>query len=701
MEEKLVAAFASRLKDPAAALFELRDPGSDAYKAVSYFYRQHGAASANLGAHALDTLVGQMGQFFNNHLKDGEREVEDGEIYAHFTEQHALKTETQSKIAGYDNIENLLAQECDFTALSMGVATLRQQENPKTPASFEGCAYIKAQFHGPVLLERDVEEIRIDTFEMREHFEHMFSKLPKEERDALDEDAWVQARFDEAVAEIKADTRNAPFKVTFYDSEKTLNDEANRVYNASKSQNAEAVSLLKADLVALGEAFKGERFAEVADGVARRLAASRKEYITALAGERLEKIPDWLTEAIRRIMDENIATFGTDSGIYNESKVLNTFVRSISDLFTQLDTALTAMDPDARNNPKAVQDLRDLGFAGRDLTVADPHSRIAILKEIARSPQMSPTQTLAYIEIHLAGEKALADVNAFVRETFEKDIDGGADLMKWAFDGLPPVSGAAERAVAQRIQNEIRAIKADIVANKLRPNDTKPGKLVERLRKRAVQPFIEPKARILAAQVHMEFPSQAERNAFIAWAASAGKIKTEAEFVGVYEGSTLLADSLTAKLAAGTWTLGGPAAPASDATLTVAAGALAFAADDAATGVALSFADGAALGVVMPGGQSPGSTGVILTNGLAAAGATLPVRVIAPDADKGDSFRLAAFTAPAATVDALLPKLAGTASHAASAAVTFSASAAYDLGGVSVKTVTASISPAAFVIVVR
>lgn len=165
-------------------------------------------------------------------------------------------------------------------------------------------------------------------------------------------------------------------------------------------------------------------------------------------------------------------------------------------------------------------------------------------------------------------------------------------------------------------------------------------------------------------------------------------------------GSQTLLGGTVSKSGAGTWTLGGPAAPASDATLSVAAGTLAFAADDAA-GISLSFADGATLGLCAPGGQSPSSTGVVLTNGLAAAGATLPVRIIAPDADKGDSFRLAAFTAPAATVDALLPKLAGITSHAASAAVTFSASATYDLGGVSVKTVTASVSPAAFVLIMR
>ena len=148
----------------------------------------------------------------------------------------------------------------------------------------------------------------------------------------------------------------------------------------------------------------------------------------------------------------------------------------------------------------------------------------------------------------------------------------------------------------------------------------------------------------------------------------------------------------------GTWTLGGASAPASDATLSVTAGTLAFAAENAAAGVALSFAAGAALGVVAP---EFSARGVVLTNGLSSAGVTLPVRIVASNSLPSDTFRLAVFTAPAATVDALLPALSGSATSGKSAAVSFSAGPAFDLGGVSVKTVSASVAPAAFVLIVR
>jgi autotransporter-associated beta strand protein len=167
--------------------------------------------------------------------------------------------------------------------------------------------------------------------------------------------------------------------------------------------------------------------------------------------------------------------------------------------------------------------------------------------------------------------------------------------------------------------------------------------------------------------------------------------------------SQTLLGGTVAKTGSGTWTLGGPSASASDATLSVSAGPLAFAAEDAAAGVAVSFADGSALGVCRSadGSSAWKACGVVLTNGLFAASATLPVRIIAPESGPSDTFRLAVFTAPASTVDALLPTLAGSATSGKSAAVSFSAGPAFDLGGVSVKTVSASVAPAAFMLIVQ
>ena len=529
MEEKLIAAFAHRLKDPDAALAQLRNPESRICQEVTRFYTKQGSRSDNLGAHWLDDLIHQLQAFLSKNRKDGEPRLDDGDIYAHFVEHHALKAEVQSKVAGYDNIENLLAQDCDFTALSMGVATLRSQENPKSPCAFTGCTYIEAQFHGPVLLDRDVEEIRIDMFEMKEHFGNLFYNLPQEEQDALDEDAWIKQKCDEAVAEIKNDTRNAPFKVVFYDSEATLEAEVNRLDKAMTSQNKEAIAHLKDDFAALAQAFLGERFGEVKDLAIRKMAIGNKPRIVPIVGEKLEHVPDWIRETAEERMAAAAATFGTNTEVYNEELVCERLASEYYDLLVDLDASMECMDT--------------LGYT-------DPAARDALLKEVAQAKISGNNNIERFITVYIAVERALADVNAFAKDVLEKDVENGSELLRWAFNGLPPLSGVAERRVVQSIRDELAKIKSAIVKDTLPTGGKTPEALAKRLRD-AVRPFVERKARLMSAQVHMKFPSMEERNAFLSWATSAGKLKNEAEFAGVYEGSAKLADAFEAKIKSG------------------------------------------------------------------------------------------------------------------------------------------------------
>ena len=534
MEETLVAAFAHKLKDQEAALAELRNPESEICRQVNLFYTKQGSRSENLGAHWIDDLMTALQKFLSKHRKDGEPRFEDADIFAHFVEHHALKNVTQSKVAGYDNIENLLAQETNFTALSMGIATLRSQENPKSPCDFTGHTYIEAQFHGPVMLDRDVEEIRIDTVEMREHFENEFDKLPEEERNALNEDRWIEEGCQEAITEIKADTRNAPFKVTFYDSEATFAAESRRLESARDLMSQEAVGLLKDDFVALGRSLMDERFDKIKARVVHSFASSQmnRQRIFSIVGNNLEHIPDWIMDNAKSQMEKEIATFGTDKYVTTEDDVENSLATKLHRLLCSLDDAMAHMDAK--------------GYT-------DPGARDALLKEIVRmkAGMESPGDVEQYIDIHLEGERVLADLGAYVKESFEKDIKGGSELFKLAFNGLPPVSGVAADTLRRRILDEIREIKAEIAQHALSILENETDQLVERLRKKTVAAFMERRAHITVAQTHMTFPTVEERNAFLGWATSAGKLKTNAEFEGVYEGSTQLADTLEAKISSG------------------------------------------------------------------------------------------------------------------------------------------------------
>ena len=526
IEEKLVAAFAGRLKDPGAALAALRSPDSPIADNLNSFFNSFGRFT-KFDVQSLVNVSDALEKFFVGHVKNGEQPMDSEEIISHFIDNYGDKERARSSVANYDNIENLLAQKADFTAVNFGVAQLRQQENPKSPI-YPGESYIEAQIHGPVLLEEDVEEIRIDTEEMEEHFGRLFAKLPEEEKAGLDRDEWVRSRCDEAKAEILNDTRNAPFKVTFYNSDETSSVDDMRYSEAMMAQSSSAVGHMKERLVARGNALLGERRAELIEHVKANAKGDVYSSLLAFAGGDLANLPDWIVEEADRVMRQKIDTaFGVQIAVTDEEKVLDSLSRTFRDFLVRLVTALNEMDAQH---------------------IDDPVRRERILKEVVRLHAPTTSAAEAIVRLDVAASRALDDLAATVRETFEKDIEDGAQLMQQAFAGVPPVAGAAENAIRQRIQNEIRAMQKEIISQTSIGDNNLLENLSARIRRKAVKPFVEKKARIMREQTTFEFPSTAERNAFLTWAVSAGKLKNQAQFKGVYEASSELTDAFEAKL---------------------------------------------------------------------------------------------------------------------------------------------------------
>jgi len=269
-EKGLVDAFADRLKDPQAALAELRRPDSDIHKSLDAFFQTFGDL-AKFDAQSLGAIALNIGRFLANNAKEGVPKPDSEDVFAHFIDLYGDKKRARSAVANYDNVENLIAQKADFTALNFGVAQLREQENPKTPVA-SSASYIEAQIHGPVLLAEDVEEIRIDVDEMEEHFGLVFNKLPAEEKEGFDRDEWVRSRCDEAKAEILSDTRNAPFKVAFYSSYETRERDDQVYFSVMREQESAAVGHLRDEFAAYGNLLLGERRGELMAAVAKKTA---------------------------------------------------------------------------------------------------------------------------------------------------------------------------------------------------------------------------------------------------------------------------------------------------------------------------------------------------------------------------------------------------------------------------------------------
>ena len=531
IEENLIAAFAPRLKDPAAALAALRDPESAGGRTLTRFFQSLGSSANDISARTLAHYTRLLADFISTLLKDGEAPVAHEDIDAHFVAKYMI-VKPQTTVADFDHIENLFAQSTDSTAVGMGLATLKSQSNPKTPFSLQGVSYIEAQFHSPVLLDRDVEEIRVDTAEMDEFYSREFDKLPQAEREALDREEWVAARIEEAKNQIKADSAGAPYKVTFYNSENVVDAEATLAVQVLGEISLETASRLKDDLVAFANSYLNEHRAELMDDILKAVSVNiEKGRIFDLCGRNLERIPDWLQAAIDADLQKAISRYGTDPMVLSEKHIRSNLRQKVVDVLSVVMRAMSAMDASG---------------------ITDAAEREAVLKEMLRlNTSRDGTAAEKFVELHVAGKKALADVNALARETLEKDVEGGAQMLKNAFAGQPPLAGVALDGVTASIRKELSLIKSALAAGKVPTAQRNAEGFAKRLRENAVKPFLEKKARIMQSQVFMKFPTDDERKAFLKWATSAGQLKTSAQFEGVYEGSNLLTDALEAKIKSG------------------------------------------------------------------------------------------------------------------------------------------------------
>ncbi len=534
VEEDLVAAFAARLKDPEAALAAIRakTPVATAFK---------GCADGKMLYTAAGDVAKAVAGAFNAHLADGAPAFDEDEILGYLTEKYADRDANRKQVATYDNVENLLDGKGEFTALNMGIATLKRQANPTARLAFHGVNYIEAQFHGPIALDRDVEEIRINTGDIRRRACQLFDNLPPEEQQAVESDpalgeteddrreAWVQARYGEIKAQIEEETKDAPFKVVFYDAYEVGGEERQYLADTFDANTIETVKFIKDDLVAHANSLFGDE--GHARLVAKALDASSDSAkdVRRLWGENLENAPAWFHACIDKSLRAEIAKIGVDKTAAksaaevenNAADILRTFFPRVTQVAEKLD----------------------------QMGVLDPAERDSITKDVIESGVDAGNALDAYVSHAVTTKAVLAGIPALVQETFEKDIPNGPELLRAAYNGLPPGGGRALDKLSSLLQIELREIRNAILERDIPDEDTTPEKIRERLRKKVVQPFVEKKAMLLSSQANWKFPSDAERNAFLSWAVSAGSLRYMEEFKGVYEASSKLTDALAAKLA--------------------------------------------------------------------------------------------------------------------------------------------------------
>ena len=541
-EENLVAAFAGRLDDPAAALAELKAEG-DA-NPLNRFMRQ--TSGDRVGYDTVLSLCIDLIAVLNRHLAEGAAELDKFEMFAHLEALYANHGEHRGNVATYDNVENLLAGKGDFTALNMAVSTMKRQSDPAHKVSLRNADYIEAQVHGPILLDRDVEEIRIDTFSFEERAGNEFDALPEAQKEAIWNDPalgnsryarkqeWERRRAAEIEVAVRREVANAPCKIVFYNSEGSANAAISEAELALNADVLETAGHMKPELADYAESLCGKDHKADIYKAALEKARSKSdvplENARRLWGENLENVPDWLSDVIDANLRRVIAEMTVDkNGVKSREDVLTCAITCALDRLSHVDDIVAALDENG---------------------IRDADARMAIIRNVLEAP-IRDRQFGNLLSLLIAEHKALSDLPKLVADTFANEIENGAEILPLAYNGVPPVGGRALDKLASELKLQVRAYKETILDDHTKKLDNAPETFVSLLRRKVVKPMVEKKAHLLLSQAGWTFPSDDERNAFISWAASAGKLRFLEELKGVYESSTKLAKALEDKLANG------------------------------------------------------------------------------------------------------------------------------------------------------
>ena len=534
LEENLVEAFASKLKDPAAVLAGLKSDRGP----LGLFMGRNGGDKVRY--EEAKVLSGNIATLFNSHRADGVPAIEAYDVFAYLTANYANHDDNTRNVATYDNVENLLSGKGEFSAVNMAVSTMKRDYDPTYRIAFEGTNYIEAQVHGPIMLDRDVEEVRFDVADFSIRARDLYAQLSQEERDGIEADPrmgddararkekWIADKAGEVWAQVREEVKGVPFKVTFYNSEKTREAaQAEIVYNVNDDK-LDTVKKLKGELVGQINSLVGKaNQAEIIE-LAMRKTGHAGETAKRLWGANLENAPDWFFDMVDADLRGLIPSIGTDvAAPKDRNGIIDNVAGTASLLLYKLDDAVKALDA---------------------CGVDDAADRTALIETFLKSG-VAKKHFRALINCHLAEKDVLSDLPGHIKAMYD-GIPKGKVLYGRAYNGLPPVGGKALEQLVSAIKLQGRILRNRIVEDRA-DADTAKEDLIERLRWDAILETIAKRTKLLANQADWEFPSNEERNVFISWASSAGMLRYVEELKGVYESSTALTDALAEKLANG------------------------------------------------------------------------------------------------------------------------------------------------------
>ena len=503
--------FLSKLVKP-EALAQLADPSAKAGRTLETFFRRYSTCGTvtGKGLESDNDLV-DIEKFLDGNRVEDARKIDKDDVMAVLFDAIGVKGEAHSRVAGYDDIENLMAGMDELDPVLMGLSTVRRAANPGESIQIAGGAYIEAQLHGPIVVSRDVAEMRVPANEIYDHYSILADDDPSV-TGGMAKDAWVAARTAADKEKLLKFGKDNGFKVTFYEKFDGADDIA--------KENFESDMLTVKRMV---QSKNDAYFHDLLDNHSKEILATvltelSDDYIgmaRSLFGDGLANLPDWLSGVLREAAGRSLEKINDLGNVENlrKSEIRESVVSNMRDELTRVLNAVTA---------------------GRKLGETDDRKLLDLVRDGIASG-VDGHHVMKFVSAKIVQDRIAADPDALIRETLENELAGRKEEIDAL--GLPggfKLGGTGLQRLLGKVQKYLAEYTAD---HSKAPSLESCLKLVGDIRKKVVAPELGARLDYLKTQAELPFPDDALKNSYFSWALNATSIKSAEEAAGVKSGA--------------------------------------------------------------------------------------------------------------------------------------------------------------------
>ena len=518
---KISARLGKFLDDGAVAA--LRDVGTAGGASIDRIFKSQ--AGKTINSHAIETVIGDILRELNAHRRAGARPIELDDVNAAFMDALGVTKHELSRAAGYDNIENLLADTGETLPVAFGVTTLRRIADPGAPVKMCGCDYIEAQLHGPIVVSRDIEEMRVPRDEIGQHYRKLY-EADSSVAGGMGKDEWIESKTAADTARLVKFGKDNGFKVTFYGAEEVSLEGADR--DSLREDIEEAKNILSPHSREFANSlFAGDDLAEIVNAKFKDLSADRRRAVERAFGENFSRAPQSVIALFggecKKVIDD--IDDPTKDGMHDRSSIRYSAERHVLAAMEHVADGILAAGENGEKDPVR---LASLIKAAVGAGVSLPRIRVFVIAQIAK-------------------DNIAPDLSDLVNDALAEELAGRVEeVAAMGLGNKFAVGGQALTLLLQQVQAYLASYAASIGVLSVRDVS---GVKAD-VRKEVVVPFLRKRLDVLKKAGERPFADEILKGAYYGWAMSGKRIKSPEEANGVRECAENVASSLGSLLAA-------------------------------------------------------------------------------------------------------------------------------------------------------